>query len=63
MAAFRLTWLVPMQKQPMEISLLAAASTFSVTWVRERMPRKWASLIFSIRASSSSAPRRYSILV
>ncbi|MNE94370.1 hypothetical protein D3C80_1923270 [compost metagenome] len=62
-AAFRLTWLVPMQKQPTATSFLAQSKTSSVSWVRERMPMKWASAIFSFSSSPDSAPFRYSMLV
>ena len=41
-AAARSTWLVPMQKQPTATSLRAASKMSSVSWVRERMPTKWA---------------------
>jgi len=60
-AATRSTWLVPMQKQPMAISLGAWASTSAVSWVRERMPTKCTSAIFWRSSSSDGEPARLSI--
>jgi hypothetical protein len=57
------TWLVPMQKQPMATSLVAASSTFSVIWVRERRPTKCTSRMRSINSSSDRDVFRYSTLV
>ena len=46
------TWLVPMQKHPMQTKFEACLSTFAVNLVLERMPMHWTSLIFSINWSS-----------
>ena len=43
-AACRSIWLVPMQKAPIADELgCACCRTSAVSWVRERMPTKWAS--------------------
>lgn len=41
----RSTWFVPMQKHPMTSRFLASRSTFSVSFVFERMPMTWTSLL------------------
>src|SRR5471032_1766543 len=61
-AALRSTWLVPMQKQPTATSFLAWSKISSVSCVRERIPMKWASAIFSFNWASGKEPVRYSIL-
>ena len=53
-AAARSTWFVPMQNAPTASRSGAAASTRSVTWVWDLMPRRLKPWIFSI---SSSSPR------
>ncbi len=53
-AAFRSTWLVPIQKQPKATNFLAAANTSAVICVRERIPIKCASLT----ASNNSCPSK-----
>ena len=54
-AALRSTWLVPIQKQPIAISLGAASIISAVNWVRERKPIKCASLIASFSSLPSKA--------
>ena len=53
-AAARSTWFVPMQNAPTASRSGAAASTRSVTWVWDLMPRRLTPWIFSM---SSSSPR------
>ena len=54
-AAFKSTWLVPIQKHPTAINLGAASIISAVKWVRERKPIKCASLMASFNSSPSSA--------
>jgi len=54
-AASRSTWLVPMQKQPMLISLSAWSSTSAVMVVRLRMPSICTPRTASFSAAPSSA--------
>src|SRR5690606_1619579 len=44
-------------------SFLAQSKISSVRWVRERIPMKCASAIFSLSSASGSEPVRYSILL
>jgi hypothetical protein len=54
-AAARSTWSVPIQKQPIAVSLPAFSSIEGVNRVRERIPRKWQSPILSASSSWGSA--------
>ncbi len=62
-AACTSTWLVPMQKQPMQNSRSAAASTSAESRVRERMPTTWASRISASRSSASGAAAWHSTVL
>ncbi len=55
-AAVRSIWFVPMQNAPTASRSGAAASTFSVTRVPERMPSSCTPARASIRSASSRAP-------
>ena len=55
-AAGRSIWFVPMQKAPTASSRGAAASTFAVTRVVERIPSKPTPATRSARSASPSAP-------
>jgi hypothetical protein len=52
-----------MQNAPIAVSFCAFSNTAAVSWVRERMPTKWASLIASTSASPASALGNVSTLV
>ena len=62
-AAGRLTWLVPMQKQPTAIRRGALSSTSSVSWVRERIPTMCVRCSLAFSSSSGNAVFSASICV
>ena len=41
LAAARSIWLVPMQNAPIATRSVSSVSTFSVTWVLDRIPSRW----------------------